>query len=908
MAKQIKRFIIINIVFLLLISENPSVVSLKASAVEPILDEMVEKKDADENKVDKLTEELEDLPIEISADDIYVDDTSLEYNGEVQWPFVMYGDFLLEKDFDYSITCIGTEEPVEAGIYYVDITMKGNYSCENTIHKSFKIDKADLFVDELVAPNIEISEDYIKLDNTVDTYEYQIVGVDVNNADASLPYDDEWQTVNTSGDSIVKENLLPGKPYYIYFRIKETKNYKASNMMRFLVSTSLIVKLIGDSTDDYEYRTVGHELTAQVTGDAIAGVVPVSYKYYWYRDGGLIDNVNGSVYKLTKNDIGHIIMVDVVRDGTFETEGYSEDILVVAEQITPEQLSSVIDIDYKNETIGFKEDGYYELSLDGKAENGVSKLKDLSSVINNDLFDIYARNLTDEREFWHIYSWVKMSIQGRPEAPTVTIKNASGKDKIDGSIIGKTSGLEYRKKTDVKYTELTDDIKVAPGTYMVRVAATDNSFAGFDREVVIGYTGTSTAKAIKKPTSKGRIVYNGYSQELVNRGTTSEGTILYSTEKDGSYSTSVPTAQKPGSYSVWWKIRADSTHTDSQPVSIVTTITKRQLTIGTPIKFEKIYDGTTAAPINWNAVDLNGVIYNDDVGITGTAVFDNPNVGSNKILRVTNLKLTGSSKDNYTLAMTSTTGVGIIRTKEGKIESETVADRSVKGTYTASRSISSRNQLDEMDYERIPYEDPSYEQREFNMSLDDGERKPDITASGIILDNSNEGKILSKYLSLSDISIEDKYLIDAALRDASIWLPNIEILDYMDISVFEPNEDVGWLNVAETAQPVKLLIRLDENQIYKDHSYYVLRIHDGKTKLLSDEDEDDGTVTISTNLFSTYVLLSQGPSVPLAGPVEKSRKQIDMSLVVYGVIGMNILVTLLLSKRKSIINSLRKRK
>jgi len=74
------------------------------------------------------------------------------------------------------------------------------------------------------------------------------------------------------------------------------------------------------------------------------------------------------------------------------------------------------------------------------------------------------------------------------------------------------------------------------------------------------------------PTAKTDLVYNGNPQELVNPGSTTDGTIKYSLNKDGPWSEDVPTGIESGSYDVYYYVEGDDDHENSDvmgPVSVV---------------------------------------------------------------------------------------------------------------------------------------------------------------------------------------------------------------------------------------------------------------------------------------------------------------------------------------------------
>ena len=70
------------------------------------------------------------------------------------------------------------------------------------------------------------------------------------------------------------------------------------------------------------------------------------------------------------------------------------------------------------------------------------------------------------------------------------------------------------------------------------------------------------------PAAISNIVYNGEAQALVTAGTANGGELLYSLSKDGEYSAAVPTATEAGKYTVYYKVKGDSNHKDTEPESV----------------------------------------------------------------------------------------------------------------------------------------------------------------------------------------------------------------------------------------------------------------------------------------------------------------------------------------------------
>lgn len=93
-----------------------------------------------------------------------------------------------------------------------------------------------------------------------------------------------------------------------------------------------------------------------------------------------------------------------------------------------------------------------------------------------------------------------------------------------------------------------------------------------------------TAPTATSPT------YNGNNQSLLNAGSTSHGTIYYSSD-NSSWGTSIPTGNSAGGYTSYWKLVGDSNHTDIGSTSIGTTIAKANPSYTAPVNNNPTYTG-----------------------------------------------------------------------------------------------------------------------------------------------------------------------------------------------------------------------------------------------------------------------------------------------------------------------------
>ena len=118
-------------------------------------------------------------------------------------------------------------------------------------------------------------------------------------------------------------------------------------------------------------------------------------------------------------------------------------------------------------------------------------------------------------------------------------------------------------------------------------------------------SGTTTFNIAKRtptvtaPTPKTNLVFNGSTQELINAGTTSHGTMQYSLD-NVNYSTTIPSGTNAKSYTVWYRVVGNSNINDYGPYYISSSIAKAQGT-ATVEGTTNTYDGTAK-----NLVTVNG--------------------------------------------------------------------------------------------------------------------------------------------------------------------------------------------------------------------------------------------------------------------------------------------------------------
>lgn len=201
-------------------------------------------------------------------------------------------------------------------------------------------------------------------------------------------------------------------------------------------------------------------------------------------------------------------------------------------------------------------------------------------------------------------------------AEDVTVTYGDTGKSVSASVTDPTTGggaISYAVKdgsgdyidVDVASGALT--IKKVPAdgkAYVTVTAAETATYAQATKEVAV--TINKAAPTVTAPTAK-TLTYNGQKQELVNAGSTEDGTLYYAvtTENtaptdDNLYTTSIPTKTDAGTYYVWYKAKGDASHTDTAPVCLTVTISPKPQD-PTPAEETTQTDASAPAPVQADA-------------------------------------------------------------------------------------------------------------------------------------------------------------------------------------------------------------------------------------------------------------------------------------------------------------------
>ena len=142
------------------------------------------------------------------------------------------------------------------------------------------------------------------------------------------------------------------------------------------------------------------------------------------------------------------------------------------------------------------------------------------------------------------------------------------------------TGSEIKPDVTVKYgkTDFTKDIDYTVsykdnknvGTEEIQptVIITDKSGGNY---IVSGSKTFEITRAAgrvtKAPTAK-TITYNGTDQALINGGESNTGKLQYRLGEEGEFSEAIPTGKNAGDYTVYYKVKGDANHSDSEISSV----------------------------------------------------------------------------------------------------------------------------------------------------------------------------------------------------------------------------------------------------------------------------------------------------------------------------------------------------
>jgi len=166
----------------------------------------------------------------------------------------------------------------------------------------------------------------------------------------------------------------------------------------------------------------------------------------------------------------------------------------------------------------------------------------------------------------------------------------------DITLTGADKG-ELTKISGKTYTLSIFNITVADkGIITVKVETSEFGFTADSRTVQVRKH-LPPAEVTVAPMAKSGLTYIAQAQPLVNAGTAVGGTMHYSLEEDGGYSTDIPTGTDAKEYTVYYKAVGDENHRDSAVGSVFVSIAKATPNLGTISHTGTLYADTPGSSV-----------------------------------------------------------------------------------------------------------------------------------------------------------------------------------------------------------------------------------------------------------------------------------------------------------------------
>ena len=223
-------------------------------------------------------------------------------------------------------------------------------------------------------------------------------------------------------------------------------------------------------------------------------------------------------------------------------------------------------------------------------------------------------------------AYVAITAKGTLRSYTVAGYNGVYDSKEHGIVVTSSGSTITYSKDGTNYTnENPKYTGVGEYTVYYKIETEGYNDITGNAKVVI----TKAAGTVVAPTAK-TLTYTGTAQTLINRGSSSTGSIRYKLN-DGSYSENLPQATNAGTYTVYYKVVGDSNHKDVAENSIKVTIEKATGQVTAPTAKNLAYTGSAQTLINAGSSSTGTIQYKLDNGSYSTTLPKATNPGTYKV-------------------------------------------------------------------------------------------------------------------------------------------------------------------------------------------------------------------------------------------------------------------------------------
>lgn len=122
----------------------------------------------------------------------------------------------------------------------------------------------------------------------------------------------------------------------------------------------------------------------------------------------------------------------------------------------------------------------------------------------------------------------------------------------------------------------------------------------------------------------------------------------------------------------------------------------------------------------------------------------------------------------------------------------------------------------------------------------------------------NNGETIEIRIDVKDIlgqvPKQDKEVIADGMDEYQKEVLGLTFGTYVDISMFIKIGEGDWNAITTTEEPIEIIIGIPEKLQEEGRTYYIIRAHDGEHTFMEDMDDEPGTITVSTDRFSSYAI------------------------------------------------------
>lgn len=400
------------------------------------------------------------------------------------------------------------------------------------------------------------------------TYDGSAHGITVTGPEGSTV---SYGTVSGNYDLDASPEYTDAGTYTVYYKVEKENCDPVTGSANVVIAKAGISPSV--TLEDWTYGETAN--TPSVTGNEGSGTV----NYEYYTDNACTEPVDG-----VPSNAGTYYVKAIIG----ETANYESDYATA--EFTIEKMAVTITAANQEKVYGTSiSEGVSYVTDPGLATGDTLTAVDLSSdtpgtitpsnaVIKKGEVDVTNNYIITYNNGTLTLTPVAITIKAIDQTVASGSTLATGTDKVTVSVGSLVAGDSITAITLSPAGAITAEGNIIPSGARIENAAGENVTANYT--ITYDETGAITvtleaATLTTPPTAKENLKYTGEAQVLINPGEASGGTVKYSLTEAGTYGEiSTITGTDAGTYTVWYKVEGDATHSGIDATSLNVTIGK----------------------------------------------------------------------------------------------------------------------------------------------------------------------------------------------------------------------------------------------------------------------------------------------------------------------------------------------